>query len=105
MLDGFILHWRSSHYAVTNVHNKNSNIQGKSQNVVKVIFNTIRDCFSRKEIAPSGSKFFPLKEVSILKRDAIEENQYLIQWSPFDVHNFCSVLATSLSCNVFMHCN
>ena len=31
-------HWRSSHYAVTHVRNKNSNIQGRSPNVVKVIF-------------------------------------------------------------------
>ena len=28
-------HWRSSHYAVTHVHNKNSNIQERSPNVVK----------------------------------------------------------------------
>ena len=28
-------HWRSSHYAVIPVHNKNSNIQGRSPNVVK----------------------------------------------------------------------
>ena len=27
-------HWRSSHYAITHVHNKNSNIQGRSPNVV-----------------------------------------------------------------------
>ena len=38
------MHWRSSHYAVTHVHNKNSNIQGRLPNVVKVIFHTIRNC-------------------------------------------------------------
>ena len=40
----FPQHWRSSHYAVTHVHNKNSNIQGRSSKVVKVIFHTIRNC-------------------------------------------------------------
>ena len=37
-------HWCSSHYAVTHVHNKNSNIQGRSSNVVKVIFHATRNC-------------------------------------------------------------
>ena len=66
---------------VTHSHmvNKNSNIQGRSLNVIKVIFNTIRNCSLRKEFAPSGSKFFPLREVPILKRDSIEENHCLIQ--------------------------
>ena len=63
----------------THVHNKNSNIQGQSPNVVEVIFHTKWDCFLRKEFAHSGSKFFPLIEVPILKRDAIEENRCLIQ--------------------------
>ena len=31
-------------YAVTHVRNKNSNIQRRSPNVVKVIFHTIRNC-------------------------------------------------------------
>ena len=70
-------HWRSSHYAITNVRNKNSNIQGRSPNVVKVIFQTIRNCSIRKEFAPSGSEFFPLREVPILKRGAIEDNRCL----------------------------
>ena len=37
-------HCRSSHYAVAHVHNKDSNIQGRSPNVVKVIFYTKRNC-------------------------------------------------------------
>ena len=41
-------------------------------------------------------KFFPLREIPILKRDTIEENHCLIQKSPFDVHNFFSILATPL---------
>ena len=61
--------------------NTNSNIQGWSLNVVKVIFHTLRNCSHRKEFAPSGSKFFPLREVPILKRGAIEENHCLIQYS------------------------
>ena len=44
------------------MHNKNSNTQGSSPNVVKVIFHTLRNCSERKEFAPSGSKFFPLRE-------------------------------------------
>ena len=39
-----VTHWRSSHYAVTHMCNKNSNIQGRSPNVVKVFFYTIRNC-------------------------------------------------------------
>ena len=34
------------------------------------------------------SEFFSLREVPILKRDAIEENHCLFQLSPFDVCNW-----------------
>ena len=60
--------------AVTHVRNTNSNIQGRSPNVVKVIIHTTRNRSLREELAPSGSKFFSLREVPILKRGAIEEN-------------------------------
>ena len=53
------------------MRNKNSNIQGRLPNVVKVIL-------YHKEL-PFGSKFFPLREVPILKSDAIEENHFFIQ--------------------------
>ena len=33
-----------NHYAITHVRNTNSNIQGRSPNVVKEIFHTIRNC-------------------------------------------------------------
>ena len=72
-------HWRSSDYAVTHMCNENSNVEGRSPNVVKVIFHSIRNYSSRKEFAPSGSKFFPVREVHILKRDAVDENHCLIQ--------------------------
>ena len=72
----FCIHWRNSHYAFTQVRNKNSNIQG---NVVKLIFHAIRNCSNRKEFAPSGSEFFPFREVPILKKDPIEDNHCLIQ--------------------------
>ena len=62
--------------------------------MVKVIFHPIRNCSLRKDFAPSGSKFFPLREVPILKREVNEENNCRIQLSPFDVHNFFSILAT-----------
>ena len=42
--------------------------------MVKVMFYTIRNCSQRKEFSSSGGKFFPIKEVDNLKRDAIEEN-------------------------------
>ena len=56
----------------THLHNKNSNTQGSSSKVVKVIFHTKRNCSYRKEYAPCGSKFFPLREVPIMKRDAVK---------------------------------
>ena len=43
---------------VTHVHNKDSNIQGRSPNVVKVIFHAIRDCSQRKEFS-GNDKFLP----------------------------------------------
>ena len=36
-------HWRSSQYAVTHVRNKNSNIQERAPNVIKVISHSIRN--------------------------------------------------------------
>ena len=75
--------------------------QGRSPNVIKMNFHTIRNCSKRKEFAPSGSKFFPLRKVHILKRNAIEENHCLIQWSPFGVRIFFfSIVATPLLCCV-----
>ena len=61
------------------MRNENSNIQGTSLYVIKVIFHTILNCSVRKEFAPSGSKFFPLREVPILKRDESEDNICLIE--------------------------
>ena len=61
------------------VCNKNSNTQGSSPYVLIVIFHTLRNCFSRREFAPSGIKFFPVREVPILKMDIIVENHCLIQ--------------------------
>ena len=63
------------------MRNKNSNIQQRSPYVEKVIFHTIRYCSYRKEFAPSGSKFFPLRVVPILKKGTNEENHCLIQHS------------------------
>ena len=60
---------------VTQVRNKNSAIHGRSLNVIKGIFHAMRNC----SFAPSGSKFFPLREVPFLKREAIEEDHCLIQ--------------------------
>ena len=46
---------------------------------VIVFFYTIRDCSERKELAPRGSKFFPFRDVPILKKDTIDENHYSFQ--------------------------
>ena len=93
MYDEF--HWCSSHYAVYARTKKNSNTQGSSPNVVKVI--SIPQGTARK-----GKNSLPLERIlffkrsSNLKRDIIVGNHYLIQQSPFDVRNFNSVLATAL---------
>ena len=50
----------------------------------------------QERIRSRGSEFFPLREVPILKRDAIEENNCLFQQSPLDVRTFFGVLATPL---------
>ena len=47
--------------------------------MVNVSFHTIGDCSYGKEFAPSGSEFFPLREVPMFKRDVIVENICLIQ--------------------------
>ena len=74
------MHRRSSHQAVTHVRNKNSSIQGRSPNVVKVIkYPYHKKLLLKERIRPSGSKFFPLREVPIMKRDVIELNHCLIQ--------------------------
>ena len=72
------------------MRNKNSNNQGRSLNTIEVISILKGTTHKGKN---SGSEFVPLREVPILKRDAIEENNCLIQ-SPLDVRNFFSVLAT-----------
>ena len=72
--------------------------------MVKVIFHAIKICPQRNEFAPSGSKFFSLREVPIMKRDAIELNHCLMQYSPFNVCTLFSVLAMPLlqmiECNI-----
>ena len=52
-----------------------------------------KELLLKKEFAPFGSKFFPLRDVPIFKRDAIEENHCFFQLSPFDVCNLFSILA------------
>ena len=55
-----------------------------------------KELLLKERIRSYGSKFFPLIEVPISKWDAIEENNCLIQESPFDMRNFFGVLATPL---------
>ena len=60
------------------------------------VFIYLKELLLTERIRSSGSKFFPLREVPISKRDIIVENHCLIQRYPFDVRNFFKVLATSL---------
>ena len=46
-------------------------IQKKSQKVKIVLRHTLSACSERKEFTPGGCKFFPVREVTILKRDGI----------------------------------
>ena len=65
------LKWDYSSYAVTHLRNKNSNIQGRSPNVVigETDFPYHKELIIKERIHSSGSKFFPLRGVRILKRD------------------------------------
>ena len=53
------------------MYNINSNIQGRSLNVIKSDFPNYKELLTKERIRS-------LWEVSILKRDAIEENHCLI---------------------------
>ena len=47
--------------------------------MVKVIASYYKELLIKDRIRSSGSKFFPFREVPVLKRDAIEEGHCLIQ--------------------------
>ena len=66
--------------------------------MVKSDFPYNKELLLEERIRSVWEQFFPLREVPISKRDAIEENQWLIQKSPFDVRDFFGVLATPLYC-------
>ena len=50
--------------------------------MLNVTFHTIRNSSKRTEFAPSGSKFFPLREVSILKKDEVEGRKRALLLDP-----------------------
>ena len=75
----FLVHILIGIASIKHIRNKISNTHGWSPNVVKMIFHTLMNCFNRKEFAPYGSKFFPFREVPILKRDVILEN-HCFKW-------------------------
>ena len=93
-----MFHWRSSHYTVTHVRNKNSNIQGNSPNLVKVIF--------LQGTGPKGKNSLPLGAIgsifSLKRSSHFEKGRKLKRIAdrfssrPFDVRNFFSVLVTPL---------
>ena len=64
--------------------------------MVKVSVHTIRNCFERKEFAPSGSKVFLLREVPVLKGMQLKRITAFSSSLPFDVRNFFSIMATPL---------
>ena len=68
------VHWRSYRNAVTHKRNNNSKNQGRSPNVTKVSYHTLTNCSYRKEFAPVGGKFFPIREVPILKREVMPDS-------------------------------
>ena len=53
-----------------------------------------KELLLKERISFLWEQILSFKRSSILKRDAIEENYYLLQYSPFDGRNFPSVLAT-----------
>ena len=72
-------HWRSTRYTVTHVRNKNSHIQDRSPNEINVISIPKGTVLKGKNSLPLGAKSFPVRDVPIWKRDAIEENHCLFQ--------------------------
>ena len=60
------------------MRNKNSNIQGMLQ-CDKNDFPYAKELLIQERIRSLWERILPLREVPILKRDAIEENQCLIQ--------------------------
>ena len=70
-----MVHWHSSHYPVTQMRNKNSNIQEMSPNVPYHKELPLKE----NHLLPLGANSFLLRDIPILKRGAIEENQYLIK--------------------------
>ena len=78
------------------MRNKDSNTKGSPPYVIKSDFPYLKELLLKERMAPSGIKFFPLREVPILKRDVIVDKHCMIQQSSFDVRNFFSVLATPL---------
>ena len=63
---------------VTHVRNKNSNVQGRSLTVIKVIFHT-KEMLINERIRYLWKQILSFKRTAVLKRDAIEENHCLIQ--------------------------
>ena len=84
---------------VTHMHNKDSNSQGRSPNVVSD-FPYHKKLLLKEKIHSLWEQILS-RDVPILKRDAIEENHCLAQYSHFDVRNFFSVLATPLLSMMF----
>ena len=81
------------------MHDKNSNNQGRSPNVVSD-FPYHKKLLLKEKIHSLWEQILS-RDVPILKRDAIEENHCLVQYSHFDVRNLFSVLATQMLSMMF----
>ena len=64
-VQAYLIHWRRSHYALTYVHDKNSNIQRRSSNVVYHY-----ELLLKERIHSLWEQILTLREVPILKREA-----------------------------------
>ena len=58
---------------------KTANIQSKSHNVEMGFSLPLRTAHKGKNLLPEGEQYFPLREVPILKRDAIDNNHCSLQ--------------------------
>ena len=79
------------HNAVTQLRFENCTY---SMDITKCGSGAMKDCSSSKELAPRGSKFFPLRDVAILKRNVIGVIDCSFQYSFFDARRYIIVLAS-----------
>ena len=74
---------------VTHMHNKNSNIQGRSHNVVKVIWMSYyKELLLKDRIRFLWEQILSFKRSSHFEKGRKWTESLLTQYPPFDVRNF-----------------